>query len=199
MTQAFAGTGRNAKNTPIQNGYDFDASCSVSNVHAAVTAIFIRLQPRKTWALIAETLRIGEHTAKHRAANHRDYTVEEIRLLLQSENGQEVLDILMADAEPRWWRDIRKTIELTRIRAEQAQLQQRAMALDNAPMARQDRRKMKRVIDADRNLSAARAEQETALGILLQNGNGAVVSPMAATAVKAKIPAAGMRAGGRGR
>lgn len=199
MTQAYASTSGSAKTGGAETCTVFPESCTVSPLQAALTDLVRAFNPQKTWTFVADLFELKERSAKHRLSNTVNYTIEELQLLIQGEDGLAYLEALMAEAEPRWWRDLRKTIELSRIRGEQALLQQRAMALDNTPMARQDRRKMKRVIDADRNLSATRAEQETALGILLQDRDSVVAGPVAASAVKAKIPAAGMRAGGRGR
>ena len=190
MSQSYSATCQIAKSGPLRNCYEISNTATFPSIHKAITALFESLKPKKTWALIAETLDLKEHTAKHRAANHTNYSVEEIQVLLQGDNGEEVLNLLMADAMPDWWRELRKTLELTRIRGEQAQLQQRALAIDNTPMARQDRRKMKRFIDADRTLSATRAEQETAAGLLLQNRNSVVAGAVAEAG--RKIQAAGV-------
>ncbi|WP_398479256.1 hypothetical protein [Tardiphaga sp.] len=200
MTEAYASMSGSAKPGGAETCTVFPESCTVSPLQAALTDLIRAFNPQKTWTFVADLFGLRERSAKHRLSNSVNYTIEELQLLIQGEDGLAYLEALMAEAQPRWWLDLRKTIELSRIRGEQALLQQRAMALDNTPMARQDRRKMKRVIDADRNLSAARAEQETAVGILLQNSNGPVVGAMAPAAVKGKIQAAGMqRAGGRGR
>lgn len=199
MNEAYASMSGSAKTGGAETCTAFPESCTISPLQIAVTEFIKAHNPRKAWLFVANAFGLGERSAKHRLAGSARYSAEEIQILLQGENGQDVLDILMADAEPRWWRSVRTTIELANIRADQAQLQQRAMALDNTPMARQDRRKMKRFIDADRNLSATRAEQETAVGLLLQNGDRAVAGSVAPAAIKGKIPAAGMRAGGRGR
>lgn len=201
MTQAFAATGRNAKNGVRENCSEISNFATFSTIHESLTGFFERLKPKKTWALIADTLRLGEHTAKHRAANHTSYSIEELQILLHSDNGREILDLLMASASPvpTWWTEWCKTWELTAIRREQALLQQRALALDNTPMDRPARRKLKAFADADRNISAIRAEQETAQGLRHQDLDRAVDRSVVAAAAKTKIPAAGMRAGGRGR
>ena len=201
MTQAYPSTGQITKSVPGQNCYGISKTATFPAIHRAVTDFFERLQPKKTWALIAETLHLKEHTAKHRAANHTVYSVEEIQILLHGDNGREVLDMLMASASPvpQWWTDWCKTWELTAIRAEQAQLQQRAMALDNTPMDRPARRKLKRFVDADRHLSATRAEKETAMGLLAANAGRGSGGAVAAAAAQAQAAGTSRAAGGRGR
>ena len=193
MTQAYPSTVQITKSAPGQNCYGISKTATFPAIHRAVTDFFERLQPKKTWALIAKTLQLKEHTAKHRAANHTVYSVEEIQILLHGDNGREVLDMLMESASPipEWWTEWCKTWELTAIRSEQALLQQRALALDNTPMDRPARRKLKRFVDADRNLSATRAEKETAVGLLAANAGRGRAGAMDAAA--AKVQAAGAR------
>ncbi len=196
MTQAFAGTGRNAKNGVSGNGYELSETDTFSWIHGALTDFFIALKPQKTWSLIADVLCLKEHAAKHRAANHRDYSIEELMVLLHSEHGDEILETLMADAEPAWWRALKVNLNLSKALAAQAQWQQTVMSLDAAPLDQSSRKKIKRVMNADRAFSRARDEKTTAVGVLHQDRDRAMAGAMAA---KAKIPAAGMRAGGRGR
>ncbi|MDB5652939.1 MAG: hypothetical protein JWQ94_552 [Tardiphaga sp.] len=201
MSQAYPSTVQIAKSGPGNNCYGISKTATFPTIHRAVTDFFERLQPKKTWALIAETLHLKEHTAKHRAANHTVYSVEELQVLLHGANGREVLDLLMASASPipEWWTEWCKTWELTAIRGEQAQLQQRALALDNTPMDRPARRKLKRFIDADRHLSATRAEKETAVGLLAANAGRGRAGAMDAAAAQAQAASNGRAAGGRGR
>ncbi len=201
MTQAYPSTVQIAKSGSSKNCYDLSKTATFPTIHAAITTFFERLKPKKTWALIAETLNLKEHTAKHRAANHTVYSVEEIQILLHGDNGREVLDLLMATSSPipEWWTDLLKTWELTAIRSEQALLQQRALALDNTPMDRPARRKLKRFVDADRHLSATRAEKETAVGLLAANAGRGSGGAVAAAAAQAQAASTTRTAGGRGR
>lgn len=179
MPQAYPPNGSITKLGPIQNGYGLSVSDTVFTIHEAITAIFSRLQPHKTWALIAKTLHLKEHAARHRAANHRDYTIEELQLLLQGENGAEILHLLMRGAEPAWWKALRTSLALSQARVAQAEWQQAVMALDNAPIDAPTRRKLKKVRHADRDFTATRAGQELAAGVLHQNLVRAVAGPVA--------------------
>lgn len=187
----------NANSGQSANGYILSETDAGSSIHEQVTEWFKSLQPLKTWALIADALGLKEHAAKHRAANHRDYSVEEIRVLLHSDSGDEILQMLMADAEPAWWRALRINLNLSKAVAAQAQWTQSVMALDAAPLDQSTRRKMKKVIDADRAFNRARAQKELAAGLLHQDADRAKDRVVAGAATKTKIPSAGMRAGGR--
>ncbi|MGM5033506.1 hypothetical protein [Tardiphaga sp. 803_E3_N1_3] len=194
MQQAYATSGQIAKSGATRNGYDLSETDTGPSIHQQITAFFKSLQPLKTWGLIADALGLREHAAKHRAANHRDYSIEELQVLLHSDSGAEILEMLMADAEPEWWRALKINLNLSKALAAQAQWQQTVMSLDATPIDRPTRRKLKKVINADRAFNAARAQKEVAAGLLHQNVNRPVDRVMAATAGKAKIPAAGMRA-----
>lgn len=197
MREAYAASSQSTKSAPIQNGYGLSETDTRCSIHQRVTDWFKDLQPLKTWALIADALGLKEHAAKHRAACHRGYSVEEIMLLLHSENGDEIFEMLMADAEPAWWRALRINLNLSKAVAAQAQWTQQVMSLDAAPMDQPARRKLQKVINADRAFNRARAEKELAAGLLHQNQTRAVVGAMAPTMAKTKAIAGGR--GGRSR
>ncbi len=199
MREAYASTGQASKSGPSGNGYDLSETDTGPSIHEQVTNWFKSLQPLKTWGLIAEVLGLKEHAAKHRAANHRGYSVEEIRILLHSDEGDQILEMLMAEAEPAWWRALRINLNLSKAVAAQAQWTQSVMALDAAPMDRPTRSKMKKVIDADRAFNRARTQKELAAGLLHQDADRAKDRVLVGTSTTGKMHAAGMRAGGRGR
>lgn len=57
-------------------------------------------------------------TAKHRISGRRDPDYAEIVALLRSEQGYAFLEYAMGDAGPAWWRGIRKTRSLAKMRRE---------------------------------------------------------------------------------
>lgn len=171
MRRAYAGHPGISKSEPIQNGYGLSVLDQVSTIHQAITEFFVQLQPLKTWGLIQKTLGLKEHAAKHRAANHRDYSVEELQMLLHGDNGDQILDLLMKTANPvpLWWQEHQATRTLTYARGLQAASRQLALSIDNAPMEQPTRRKLRKFIDADRTISAARSEAEATVGLRYQN------------------------------
>lgn len=193
MREAYAVTGRMTKSAAIQNGCSISVSDTISSIHEQITEIFQRAQPLKTWALIAETLGLKEHAAKHRAANHRDYSVEELQILLQGDGGAEVLELLMAEATPKWWVALHASLKLSQARVAQAEWQQTILSLDNAPLDPPTRRKLKKVHNADRAINAVRAAKELATGFLHQN----VSRPLAGAVAEARGKAEGGKVGAR--
>jgi hypothetical protein len=144
---------------------------TVSALQVAVTNIIKFKKPAgsKAWAYIGDLFGIGERSAKSRLSNSVSYTIEELQALIQGDDGAEYLEALMADATPTWWVNLKKSLKLSEARALQEAAQQVVLALDNSPLDPALRRKTKRFRDADRKLSASRAKEETAVGILHQN------------------------------
>lgn len=145
----------------------FSEVCTIS---LAISELFRSLYPQKTWSVVADLLGLSERAAKYRMAATRPYTIAELRSLLQSEEGAEVLEILMEDSKPQWWRQLQKEIALCRARAHQERARQEVMKLDQEPLELRSRRQVKRFSDADRRLHANLAEQETAVGLLRADG-----------------------------
>lgn len=155
-------------------------TCTDSAVSCTISAVIRTKNPNKTWAFVAETLSLKERAAKHRLAGSRPYTVGELQTLFQSEYGLDYLEALMADAEPRWWMWLRKVMKLAAVRRRQAEDHQEVLLLEtSAPLEPGSRRRLKGIRDADRHLSAAMAEKETALGFLRPDPARAVHRPVA--------------------
>jgi hypothetical protein len=172
MREAYAGTGEMAKSGGAETGINFSVSGNVSPLQISITEFFKTQYPRKTWAFLSDLLGIGERVAKHRMANTRAYTIEELQLMLQSEDGLSILETLMAEAEPAWWQWIRKTMKLADARRKQAEIQQEVLLLETSgPIETGSRRRLKGIRDADKRISAALAEKETDLGAVHPNRN----------------------------
>lgn len=60
----------------------------------------------------------------------RDFTAHELALLLRSEDGFQFIAALMADADPQWWRGVRKANALGAMRRQQKQLQEAISELE---------------------------------------------------------------------
>jgi len=123
---------------------------------------------------VADLLGLSERAAKYRMAGKRSYTVDELRTLLQSDDGYQVLELLMEQAKPWWWTTIEQTMTIARARHHQELARQQVLKLESAPLEIPTRRKAKGIVDADRKLTTARSGKEAALGVLLADGNGAV-------------------------
>ena len=159
------------------------ASCTVRNetctVSHQISALLKALYPTKTWAVVADFLGLSERAAKYRLSATRPYTVEEIRTLLQSDNGYELLELLMEESKPRWWSLLEQTMALARARHHQELARQQVLTLESAPLEIPARRKAKRIADADRKIAAARSSKETALGFLLADADRPIHRAMA--------------------
>ncbi|MGY3359773.1 hypothetical protein ACVWZK_006436 [Bradyrhizobium sp. GM0.4] len=162
-----------------RGGETCTGSTSPCTITRPISDLFRALYPQKTWGVLADLLGISERAAKYKMASKRPYTTAELRALLGSEDGAEVLEILMEGSKPQWWRQLQKEIALCRARAHQERARQEVMKLDQEPLEVRSRRQVKRFSDADRRLHANLAEQETAVGLLRADGNRPVHRAMA--------------------
>lgn len=162
-----------AKSGGAETGIDFSVLGIGLSASGAVNLLLKIKEPRKTWGFLCDLLfrtkriEMTERVAKHRLAETRDYSVEELRALLQSDHGFELLELLMEDAKPRWWSMIEQVVALARARHHQELARQQVLSLESAPLEIPARRKAKRIVDADRKLTSSRSQQETTLGFLL--------------------------------
>jgi hypothetical protein len=196
MREAYAATGKMAKTGGAETGITFSVSGNTSPLQVAITDFFKTQHPRKTWGFLCDLLGVGERVAKHRVANTRAYTIEELQLMLQSEDGLSILETLMADAEPAWWQWLRKTMKLADARRKQAEIQQEVLLLETSgPIETGSRRRLKGIRDADKRISTTLAEKETAVGLLRADMVGGAHSAVAQA--KGKAQAGSRNAGGR--
>lgn len=193
MSAVSTTSGNFAKNGGAQICTKRTKTCTVSQIQAAVSEIVKSQKPAgsKAWAYIGELFGLKERAAKYRLSNTASYTIEELQTLIHGEDGLVYFEALMADAKPKWFTEIQHAIALCKARAHHEAARQHVLSLDLEEMTVPTRRKAKRFFDADRNLSAARAKKETAVGLLHQEHGRAVDSRMAQTRIKTK--AAGMR------
>lgn len=148
-----------------KTGTEISVSGIVSPLQAAITNILKSKEPRKTWAFLACCLNISERVAKHRLANTRSYTIEELQALLQSEDGLDFLVAIMADAEPKWWWWAKQVMTLAAVRRRRAEDEQEILKLEtSAPAEHGSRRRIKGALDASKRVGAALARAETTVG-----------------------------------
>lgn len=141
-------------------------SCTLSAVSIDLTQVVKLKFPQKTWAHLASMLGLQERAAKYRVSNSRAYTADEIRTLLQSEDGLEFLAAIMADAEPKWWWWAKQVMTVASIKRRRHEDEQEILKLEtSAPAETGARRRIKGALDANRNIKAAVDRAETALGI----------------------------------
>ncbi|QUS39529.1 hypothetical protein RPMA_12305 [Tardiphaga alba] len=145
-------------------------SCTFSAVSIDLTQVAKSKFPQKTWAHLASMLGLQERAAKYRVSNSRAYTADEIRTLLQSEDGLDFLAAIMADAEPKWWWWAKQVMTVASIKRRRHEDEQEILKLEtSAPAETGARRRIKGALDANRNIKAAVDRAETALGVQRPN------------------------------
>lgn len=145
-------------------------SGSVSALHETITDYMKMRFPRKTWGFLANLIGSTERVAKHRLSNARSYTIDELQMMLQSEDGFEVLQILMEGSQPKWWWWAKRVIATAERRRQAAELDQEILLLETSrPADVSGRRRIKGDLDARTIQNRKFAETETALGFLHQD------------------------------
>lgn len=108
-------------------------------IHDLIVQTARAISPAKTWAYLVSLTHVTERVAKHRLAGSREFTVDELALMLRSERGIDYLVAIMGNAEPRWWQGFKKQVAVA----------------DSIRMQRAARRKLQEAIDADADLTTA--------------------------------------------
>lgn len=171
-------------------------TCTESAVTCTISDIFRSKYPSKTWGFISNLLGLSERAAKHRLATSRPYTVAELQIILQSEDGFDFLNALMEDAQPKWWWWAKRVMATAERRRQAAEIDQEILQLETSrPPDVNGRRRIKGDLDARTTLGKKFAAAETALGFLAPNADRAP----AGAVVPAKAPTAKRAYAGRGR
>lgn len=110
----------------------------------SIALVFRQIFPRKTWLEISQFFGLSERGAKHRLAGSREFSAEEIAIMLRSEHGLTFLSAIMADANPPWWVAFRQQVAIKDARRLEAAA----------------RRKLQEALDAEADLSATIAYTE---------------------------------------
>jgi hypothetical protein len=162
--------GNAAKIEGAEPGSKNPNSGSVSALHETITDYMKMRFPRKTWGFLANLIGSTERVAKHRLSNARSYTIDELQMMLQSEDGFEVLQILMEGSKPKWWWWAQRVIATAERRRQAAELDQEILLLETSrPPDVHGRRRIKGDLDARTIQNKKFAEAETALGFLHQD------------------------------
>lgn len=183
MREAYAASSVTANSGNGRSCTTFPETCTISY---QISALLRTLYPRKTWSVVAGLLGLSERAAKYRMSATRPYTIDELQTLLQSEDGQEVIKLLMADSAPKWWVALKKQITLCEARAQQEAARQLVLSMEVNDLDLRDRRRLKRFANADKRLNADAAQAETATGLLVANVGRSVHSAMAQAQGKAQ-------------
>lgn len=112
--------------TPNFRGYGSAINQSHSGTAQSILLKFFNERigrQRKPWALLCEWLGVDEHTAKHRLHGRRDYSPDDIVAALRGDLGGELLERIMGDADPAWYRQFRRQRQLGAIRRDIARQQ----------------------------------------------------------------------------
>lgn len=89
-----------------------------------------RVWPRKTAAELSVRTGTGVRACEYWLARQTDMSADALAGLLRSDVGLEVLEAIIGDARPVWWRQFARTIELSRVRKSQDEARRRLERLE---------------------------------------------------------------------
>lgn len=179
MTTSFAIVGANAKNGAAEMGPPRGHS-------GPIMEAFGKIFPEDTRKILAQFLGLSPDGAKKKLQGDRDLHIDELFTLLRTDEGFSYLAAGMAGSQARWWKVIGLLMEAGDVQTMQIKAQRKLA------------RVMKGAIDADADLSAARARADA---LLFQDedfyrSHADALSAMARLPHRTLAPAAGK---GRGR
>jgi hypothetical protein len=88
------------------------------------------LWPRKTAAELSMRTGTGVRACEYWLSRKTQMSADALAALLRSDAGLEVLEAIIGDARPAWWKDFAKTIELSRLRKAQDDARRRLERLE---------------------------------------------------------------------
>lgn len=101
---------------------DIGRSRNTLRVSDAVARVARAIWPNKTAAELAFRSKTSQRACEYWLARQTDLSADALAELLRSDAGLEILEAVIGDAKPKWWRQFAKTIELSRLRKAQAEL-----------------------------------------------------------------------------
>lgn len=120
MTVAFANFRKHAKE-PAK------VACSRKETALQINSIVMRaariLWPSKTALEISIRAGVSERMAHYWLSEKYDIPAEALAALLRTDAGLSILEQIMGDAKPKWWRRIKRSSRIASLRAAQAEQQ----------------------------------------------------------------------------
>jgi hypothetical protein len=97
---------------------------------AAVMAVVQAIWPRKTAAELVVRTGRSERMCQYWLSRKYDLSVDDLAALLRSDEGLQILEALMGDKRPAWWRGFRRQVEIAELRRRTEQSRRRLEALE---------------------------------------------------------------------
>lgn len=90
----------------------------------------LRLWPSKPDIELSARIGLSDRTCREILAGRAKLSLEALAALLRTDDGLSVLEALMGDARPKWWRKFRRSVELADLRLQQEDTRKRLEALE---------------------------------------------------------------------
>lgn len=99
-------------------------------LNAAVTRVLSALWPSKRDMRLAAITGAADRTARDWLALRANYSADALAALLRTEDGLQILEAVMGDARPAWWRKIKRASQLATLRSSIAKQEQAIRQLE---------------------------------------------------------------------
>lgn len=96
----------------------------------SIVPLFRSLWPNKTDAELASRIGVSDRWCRQILAEKAKLSSEALAALLRTEDGLAVLEALMADAKPKWWRKFKRQMAFAEVRRLQDETRKRLDALE---------------------------------------------------------------------
>jgi hypothetical protein len=99
-------------------------------LNQAIIRYLKALWPTKADAELAARIGLSDRACRQILAERAGLTAEALAALLRTEDGAEVLEALMGDARPKWWRRFKRQMAFADVRRLQDEARARLEALE---------------------------------------------------------------------
>ena len=99
-------------------------------LNAAVTRVLSAIWPSKRDMRLAAITGAADRTARDWLALRANYSADALAALLRTEDGLQILEAVMSDARPAWWRKIKRASQLATLRSSIAKQEQAIRQLE---------------------------------------------------------------------
>jgi hypothetical protein len=96
----------------------------------AVMRVAQAIWPRKTAAELSLRTGTQVRACEYWLSRKTEMSADALARLLRSDAGLEVLEVIIGDARPTWWKQFARTIELSRLRKAQDEARRRLERLE---------------------------------------------------------------------
>lgn len=108
------------KNAKSSTDSTFRQSGKTFPTNSIVMRVAQKLWPKKTDMVLADKTGASDRLCRYWLENKYNLGADHLAALLRSDEGFQVLDAIIGDARPVWWRSFRRSVRRAELRRQQA-------------------------------------------------------------------------------